>query len=308
MAYGGGAKGGASKGSRGGGPDHGGYGGPGDSSVGGASAGAGHSGGGYGSGSDSEGSYGGPGGYGGWGGPSSYGGPGGYGGWGGPSSYGGLGSIGGLGGAVQRGIGDIGDWGLAFGTDKDFKDPSDAIGEALRSYHANPHALAPDSLAKAYDLGLVDVTGRLAPEARDYHLSDATMFGMDHPTKPGVRQANIRDIPLTTAQTIVSAIPSLFGLGILGVGMRHHARAQNYNEARQHFPGLPEIDYINMPYDPGDGEIRRPAPTTPPAPPAPTPSKWNVVHKRLYESLHGKTDGDQSILSLYRKMFAEEDE
>ena len=208
MAYGGGAKGGASKGdseskgngsrsSRGGGPDHGGYGGPGDSSAGGASAGAGHSGGGYGSrsGSDSEGSYGGPGGYGGWGGPSSYGGPGGYG-----------------------GIGDIGDWGLAFGTDSDFKDPSDAIGEALANYHANPHGLAPDSLAKAYDLGLVDVTGRLAPEARDYHLSDATMFGMDHPTKPGVRQANIRDIPLTTAQNIAAGIAGLSRSGSGGVG------------------------------------------------------------------------------------------
>ena len=291
MAYGGGAKGGASKGgSKGGG------------------------------GSDPEGSYGGPGGYGGWGGPDaghgggggskggggsdpegSYGGPGGYGGWGGPDAgYGG----GGLRGAVLGGYDDIGDWGTAFGTEKDFKDPSDAIGEALRSYHANPHALAPNSLAKAYDLGLVDVTGRLAPKARDYHLTDATMFGMPHTTKPGQRQANIQDIPLTMPQQVGSMLPSLVGLGFLSPVIRDISRVKNYNQAREHFPGLPEVHRTPSPIDPGDGFPYRPAP---PAPPAPTPPKWTSAYKKLYESIYGKTDGNQSILSLYREMFAEED-
>ena len=304
MAYGGGAKGGASRSSESrssesrssesrssesrssesrssesrsrSSPDHGGYGGPGDSSSGGASAGAGHGGIG-GLGGESRGGYGGD-----------------------------------LRGAVLGGYDDIGDWGTAFGTEKDFKDPSDAIGEALRSYHANPHALAPDSLAKAYDLGLVDVTGRLAPEARDYHLTDATMFGTPHPTKPGQRQANIRDIPLTMPQQVASVLPSLLGLSFLAPVIRDISRVKNYNQAREHFPGLPEVHRTPSPIDPGDGFPYRPAPPAPPAPPASTPPKWSSAYKKLYESLYGKTDGtktdgNQSILSLYREMFAEEE-
>ena len=304
----------SSSSSRGSSPDHGGYGGPGDSSAGGASAGAGH------------------GGIGGLGGSSR----GGHGGIGGLSASRFSGS--GLSGAVQSGVSGIsgignfdaiGDWGLAFGTDSDFKDPSDAIGEALANYHANPHGLTPASLAKAYDLGLVDVAGRLAPEARDYHLTDATMFGKEHPTKPGIRQANIKDIPVTPAQKLgIYALPIP---NFAKFGLHQATKAYNYDQLQGHFPGLPALDRNPTPIDPGDQGAPDPVRARNLRPPQSLPawqspaqqspaqqslpawqaSQWSSdAYKKIHESLYGETDGTQnkSILSLYRKMFAEEDE
>ena len=85
-------------------------------------------------------------------------------------------------------------------------------------------------------------------------------------------------------------------------------KAYNYNQFRDHFPGLPVLDNTPIQRDPDSHDPAPTTPTTPTTPPAPTPSKWTTAYKRLYESLYGKTDGDQSILSLYRDMFAEEDE